>query len=113
MAHLQAFTQEIELKKLTRALQREVGEDVPLGKVLDEGSSDWKGRREQILALRNQVQALKAAQVSSWQLGWRCLSSAAMVSSTSTPWEGALCMLRRAWRPSRGTRWRAKRCWPR
>lgn len=31
--------------------------------VLDEGSSDWKGRREQIQALRDQVKALKAAQV--------------------------------------------------
>jgi hypothetical protein len=34
--------------------------------VLEEGTSDWKGRREQIVALRDQVKALKAAQVHFW-----------------------------------------------
>ena len=58
----QVFSLEIECKKLTRALVREVGEDVPLSRVLDDGS-DWKGRREQIVALKAQVQTLKAAQV--------------------------------------------------
>lgn len=56
----QAFALEAENKKLVRALQREVGEEVPLAKVLDEGG-DWKGRREQLLALREQVKQLKAA----------------------------------------------------
>ncbi|GLC35729.1 Coiled-coil domain-containing protein 13 [Pleodorina starrii] len=56
------FTLESENKKLTRALVREVGEDVPLAKVLDDsGSSEWKGRREQIIALRDQVKQLRAA----------------------------------------------------
>jgi len=55
------FAMEIETKKLTRALVREVGEDVPLARVLDEGS-DWKGRREQVIALKEQVRQLKMAQ---------------------------------------------------
>lgn len=58
----QAFALEIENKKVVRALVREVGEEVPLSKILDE-ASDWKGRREQLIALRDQVKALKAAQV--------------------------------------------------
>ncbi|KAJ9510147.1 hypothetical protein QJQ45_015635 [Haematococcus lacustris] len=65
MAQLEqkVFALEIESKKLTRALVREVGEDVPLAKVLEGGtSSDWKGRREVIQMLRDQVKALKAAQ---------------------------------------------------
>jgi hypothetical protein len=45
-----------------RALVREVGEDVPLSQILDD-SSDWKGRREQLIALRDQIKALKASQV--------------------------------------------------
>ena len=56
------FALEIDNKKLQRALVREVGEEVPLAKVLDDGS-DWKGRREQLIALREQVKQLKAAQV--------------------------------------------------
>lgn len=55
------FGLEIENKKLHRALQKEVGEDLPLAKILDEGS-DWKGRREQIIALKDQIRQLKAAQ---------------------------------------------------
>ncbi|KAG2450056.1 hypothetical protein HYH02_000160 [Chlamydomonas schloesseri] len=56
------FTLEAENKKLARALVREVGEEVPLARVLDDsGASDWKGRREQIIALRDQVKQLKAA----------------------------------------------------
>ncbi|KAF5842643.1 hypothetical protein DUNSADRAFT_6113 [Dunaliella salina] len=63
MAQLEqkAFGMEIEYKKVVRALVREVGEEVPLSKVLDDGS-DWKGRREQLIALRDQVKALKASQ---------------------------------------------------
>ncbi|KAG1656112.1 hypothetical protein FOA52_010294 [Chlamydomonas sp. UWO 241] len=55
------FALEIESKKLTRALVREVGEDVPLARVLDEGS-DWKGRREQVIALKEQVRQLRSSQ---------------------------------------------------
>jgi len=33
-----------------------------MAKILDEGS-DWKGRREQLIALKDQVKMLKAAQV--------------------------------------------------
>lgn len=54
---------EADNKKLTRALLREVGEDVPLAKLLDHESSDWKGRREQIIALKDQIRQLKEAQV--------------------------------------------------
>eukprot|EP00198_Chlamydomonas_reinhardtii_P013978 XP_001703315.1 predicted protein [Chlamydomonas reinhardtii] len=56
------FALEAENKKLTRALVREVGEEVPLARVLDDsGASDWKGRREQVIALRDQVKQLRAA----------------------------------------------------
>ncbi|GFR41182.1 hypothetical protein Agub_g1851 [Astrephomene gubernaculifera] len=54
------FSLESENKKLTRALVREVGEEVPLARVLDD-SGDWKGRREQIIALKDQVKQLRAA----------------------------------------------------
>jgi hypothetical protein len=57
----QAFALEAENKRLARALAREVGDDVPLSKVLDEGS-DWKGRRETIVALRDTVRKLKEQQ---------------------------------------------------
>eukprot|EP00877_Chromochloris_zofingiensis_P009251 jgi/Chrzof1/457/Cz01g16160.t1 len=57
-----AFVLEADNKKLTRALLREVGEDVPLAKLLDHESSDWKGRREQIIALKDQIRQLKEAQ---------------------------------------------------
>ncbi len=53
-AEQKVFALEIEVKKLQRALAREVGDDVPLAKVLDEGS-DWKGRREQLIKLNEQV----------------------------------------------------------
>lgn len=65
---LQAFALEVENKKLTRALMREVGEDMPLAKVLEEGS-DWKGRREQIIALKDTVRKLKEERV---RAGWCC-----------------------------------------
>lgn len=68
----QVFALEIEHKKVVRALVREVGEEVPLSKVLDDGS-DWKGRREQLIALRDQIKALKASQVrggTNLLLGW-------------------------------------------
>ena len=56
---MQVASLEAERGKLVRALVREVGEEVPLAKLLDEGS-DWKGRREQVIALRDKVKALKA-----------------------------------------------------
>lgn len=62
LACLQVFLLESENKKLTRALLREVGESIPLQKVLEEGSgSDWKGRREQIIRLQDTVRQLKQA----------------------------------------------------
>lgn len=60
-AEQRAFSLEIEIKKLQRALTREVGEEIPLSKVLEEGS-DWKGRRETIIALRDQVKQLRESQ---------------------------------------------------
>lgn len=53
----------------------QVGDDVPLAKVLEEGS-DWKGRREQIIALRDQVRALRAAQVSGRGKAWGYIARA-------------------------------------
>lgn len=49
---------ETENKKLARALQREVGDELPLQKVIDEGT-DWKGRREQIVHLKDTIRHLK------------------------------------------------------
>jgi hypothetical protein len=54
----QVFALEGENKRLARALVREVGEDVPLAKVLEEGS-DWKGRRETIIALRDTIRKMR------------------------------------------------------
>jgi hypothetical protein len=54
------FLLEGENRRMVRALVREVGEDVPLQRVLqDEAASDWRGRREQIVALRHTVQQLR------------------------------------------------------
>jgi hypothetical protein len=59
---LQVFLLETENKKLTRALLREVGDGIPLAKLLEEGSgSDWKGRREQIIKLHDTIRQLKEA----------------------------------------------------
>lgn len=62
--HLEIFLLEGENKRLARALQREVGADVPLAKVLDEGG-DWKGRREQIVHLKDTVRQLREAAAAS------------------------------------------------
>jgi hypothetical protein len=51
---MQVFLLDAENKKLMRALVREVGDDIPLSKVLNE-STDWKGRREQIAHLKNTI----------------------------------------------------------
>lgn len=64
---LQVFILESETKKYARALQREVGDEIPLNKVLEEGSH-WKGRREQVIALKEQIKQLKEAQVGSGPL---------------------------------------------
>eukprot|EP00741_Cyanophora_paradoxa_P005136 tig00000863_g4978.t1 len=47
-----------ELRRTQRALQREVGDDVPLQKVIDEGSS-WRGRAQEISLLKTKVKELK------------------------------------------------------
>lgn len=57
---LQVFLLEGENRKLVRALVREVGEEMPLAKVVDEGS-DWKGRREQIIHLKDTIKQLREA----------------------------------------------------
>lgn len=58
----QVFLLDGENKKLTRALLREVGEGIPLAKLLEEGSgADWKGRREQIIRLQDTIKQLKEA----------------------------------------------------
>lgn len=58
----QVFLLEGENKKLTRALLKEVGEGIPLQKILEEGSgNDWKGRREQIIRLQDTIRQLRDA----------------------------------------------------
>jgi len=47
-----------ERDRLLRVLQKEVGEDVSLGKILEDGS-DWRGRAQQIILLKNKVRELK------------------------------------------------------
>jgi len=47
-----------ETKKMQRALQREVGEEVPLAKVLAEDGS-WKGRAEQLSILQSKLKQMK------------------------------------------------------
>eukprot|EP00002_Diphylleia_rotans_P025960 TRINITY_DN5151_c0_g1_i7.p1 TRINITY_DN5151_c0_g1~~TRINITY_DN5151_c0_g1_i7.p1 ORF type:complete len:371 (-),score=82.44 TRINITY_DN5151_c0_g1_i7:68-1180(-) len=47
-----------ELGRTQRALQKEVGDDVPLSKILED-SSGWKGRAQQISILKAKVSELK------------------------------------------------------
>ncbi|WIA12004.1 hypothetical protein OEZ85_012085 [Tetradesmus obliquus] len=76
------FLLEGENRKLVRALVREVGEEMPLAKVVDEGS-DWKGRREQIIHLKDTIKQLReaAAAGSSTAAGAAGLPAAASNSS--------------------------------
>jgi len=47
-----------ERDKLLRVLQKEVGEEVSLAKIVEDGS-DWRGRAQQIILLKNKVKELK------------------------------------------------------
>ncbi|GMH38062.1 hypothetical protein BSKO_05946 [Bryopsis sp. KO-2023] len=60
-AEQKAYTLEIEVKKLQRALQREVGEDISLTEILD-NESDWRGRAQKIIALQDKLKEMRAAQ---------------------------------------------------
>ena len=62
-----------ERDKATRALVREVGEEVPLAKVL-EGGTDWRGRSQQISLLKNKITDLQQAQVGLSPLPCQCNS---------------------------------------
>ena len=53
-----------ERDRCARALAREVGDEVPLERVLDEGS-DWKGRAQQISLLRDKLREASSMQVHS------------------------------------------------
>lgn len=50
-----------ERAQYERALRREVGEDVPLQKVLDE-ASDWRGRAQHITLLQERLLSLQESQ---------------------------------------------------
>ena len=50
-----------ERSRYEKALRREVGEDVPLYKVLDE-ASDWRGRAQQITLLQERLLILQESQ---------------------------------------------------
>ncbi len=51
-----------ERDRLARALSREVGDEVPLEKVLDH-DSDWRGRAQQISLLRDKLREASLQQV--------------------------------------------------
>ena len=53
--------------RLARALSREVGDDVPLEKVLEE-DSDWRGRAQQISLLRDKLREASLHQVCNLEL---------------------------------------------
>ncbi|KAJ3275684.1 Coiled-coil domain-containing protein 13, partial [Borealophlyctis nickersoniae] len=53
---LQAHALRVELRNAHKALVAEVGEDVPLAKILD-STSGWKGRAQQIHILKDKLQA--------------------------------------------------------
>ncbi|KAH7351754.1 hypothetical protein KP509_19G013300 [Ceratopteris richardii] len=48
-----------EVSKLQHALHREVGDHIPISKVLEEGG-DWKGRSQQICILKDKIADLKS-----------------------------------------------------
>ncbi len=48
----------VERDRTLRVLQKEVGEDVSLAKILESGS-EWRGRAQQIILLKNKVKELK------------------------------------------------------
>ena len=50
-----------ERARYERALRREVGEDVPLQKVLDE-ASDWRGRAQHIVLLQERLLSAQESQ---------------------------------------------------
>ena len=54
-----------ERARYEKALRREVGEDVPLQKVLDE-ASDWRGRAQHITLLQERLLSLQESQA--WHL---------------------------------------------
>ena len=59
---MQAALLDIENRKLHFILTREIGEEIPVAKILEEGTK-WRGRSEQIIALKEQIKQMKAAQV--------------------------------------------------
>lgn len=84
-ACMQVFLLEGENKKLTRALVREVGEGIPMQKVLEEGSgADWRGRREQIIRLQDTVRQLREAAAAAAAGAGRSDGQAAANSSSSS-----------------------------
>lgn len=59
---LQANLYKTERDKLTRALAKEVGEDIPISRILD-GGGDCRGRAQQITLLKAKINDLQQAQV--------------------------------------------------
>ena len=56
--NLQVFVLETETGKLQRALRKEIGNSFDLRKVLD-GSSNWRGRAQQILVLKERINEIE------------------------------------------------------
>lgn len=61
-AWLQANLFKTERDKVSRALAKEVGDEMPLSKVVEAGS-EWRGRAQQISLLKAKVSELQQAQV--------------------------------------------------
>ncbi len=58
----QANLYKTERDKLTRALAKEVGEEIPISRIVD-GGGDWRGRAQQITLLKAKINDLQQAQV--------------------------------------------------
>lgn len=58
-----------EMEKMQRALQREIGEGVELGKVLADDGGGWRGRAQQISLLKDKLREAQSASPSTARVG--------------------------------------------
>lgn len=86
-----------ERARYERALRREVGDDVPLARVLDK-ASDWRGRAQQITLLQERLLSIQEAQAC--PLYCACMNvfcGSRQLKTSLGPWKGcATCGLHSA-----------------